>query len=118
MATTMTPAHAAGILAAVSPLIVTTVPLLFVMAVFVTVVLMMFLLLFIVPGGSLPFHIHPAISFDIVRTARVNHDVYSWRCRQETTNADIHIRRAWQSWRGGKPGLGFIEAEGKGDCCH
>ena len=95
-------------------------------AVAVAVVLMivlvvMSLFLFIASGGSFPFNIHPAISFNIVRTATIDQNMYPWRCRQIAINADIHIGRAWQpgeagkAGRCGKSGLGFIEAQGEGD---
>ena len=64
-------AQTAGILVTTAPM---TVPAVVPTIIVTVVVLVMFLLLFIVlvfivPGGSILFHIHPAISFDIVRAA-------------------------------------------------
>jgi hypothetical protein len=79
-------------------------------------VLVMFLLLFIVPGVS--FHIHPAVSFDIVGTAGVDHDMDPWWCRQEAVNVDAHIgsRQTGKAGRSGKSCLGLIETQGEGYC--
>lgn len=105
------------------------------MAVFATVVLMMplsffIVLVFIVFGWPFPFNINPSLPFDIVWTATVNLNAYPWWCRHIAIDADIHIRRtwqsgwrgktrqAWQAWRCGKSGFGFIEADGDDDCCN
>jgi hypothetical protein len=86
------------------------------------VVPVMFLILFIVSGGSFPFHIHPAISFHIVGTTGIHHDVYPRRSRQEAIDTDIHIgcrqpREAGKSRRSGKSGPGLGEVEGDCDGC-
>jgi hypothetical protein len=78
---------------------------------------------FVVPGGSVLCNINAAISFNIVRAATVDQDVYPWRCRQVAIDANIHIGNrqtgeAGKAWRCGKSGLGFSEAQGEGDCCH
>jgi hypothetical protein len=77
----------------------------------------------IVPGGSVLCNINSAISFNIVRTATVDQYAYPWRCRQVAIDTDINIGNrqpgeAGKAWRCGKSGLGFIEAQGEGDCCH
>jgi hypothetical protein len=93
------------------------------MAVLVTVALLM-------PGASFLFNINPVPSFDVVRTACVDLNVYPWRCRQVAIDVDIHVgrtrqprrcgkaRRSRQPRRCGKPGLGVFETEGDGNCCH
>src|ERR1700674_3144545 len=82
---------------------------LLVMTVLMTVVPVMFLL-FIMPGGSFLCKINPPLSFYIVRTASVDLDMYSWRCRRVAIDVDIHIGRTWQPRRGGEPGPCIIEA--------
>jgi hypothetical protein len=87
-----------------------------VMAMFATFVLIMFLL-FIVFGRFFPFHIHAAISLNIVRPPRINQYVYAWRSRQETIDAYIHIGRTWQPGRCRETGTGFIDIDaGYNDC--
>jgi hypothetical protein len=88
-----------------------------VMAVLVTVALVM-------SGVSFLFNINSVPSFDVVRTACVNLNVYPWRCRQVAIDLDIHVGRTWQTRRsgkarrGGKSSLGIFETKGDGNCCH
>jgi hypothetical protein len=87
------------------------------MTVLVTVALVM-------PGVSFLFHVNPVPSFDVVRTACVDLNVYPWRCRQVAIDVDIHVgrtrqpRRSRKARRSGKPGPGIFETEGDGNCCH
>lgn len=66
-----------------------------ILAVMVAVVFMVFLIFFImfflvVPGGSFTFNIYPAITFDVVRSARVDLDAYAGGGRQVTIDTDAY----------------------------
>ena len=80
-----------------------------IMAVPATVVLVMFLMLFIVLGGFFPFHINSALSFDIIRTACVEPDAYPWWRRQIAIYSDIYIWGGGKTRRKWKTGIGLIE---------
>lgn len=97
--------------------------LLLVMTELVAAVLVMFPLLIIPSIGSFPFQINTLIPIGIIRSASVDLDVHSWRCRQIAVDVDIQIGRTRQTGRGGKAGRrwesgpGISQAEGEGDCC-
>jgi hypothetical protein len=76
-----------------------------------TPVFVMFIL-FIVPAMP-PFHIHPAISLHIIRTASVAQDIYVWRCRLVVTDAETRVRGAYLQRN---RGIGLIQAEKDGEC--
>lgn len=77
------------------------------MAIITTMILVM-LLLFIVLAMFSLFHVHPAISFHIVRTTSVALNVYVRRCRLVVTDAETHIGSAYLH---GNRGIGLIQAE-------
>ncbi len=87
------------------------------MVIVIVIFFMLFIVLFLVVSDwSLFLNINPALSFDIVRSAGVDPDIYPGRCRYIAIDVYICTGKTWQSWRlwkagrHRKTGIGFIES--------